>query len=308
MAQASPQVEDGYTRIANEFLEAFMAADYPASVLRFMLVVMRETWGWGRREARIPTKRFVDVFGGVTDRRIQQIRDDCLRHNLLEVDGGDQFDVPVYRIQKHYTDWLTWKSLKPWDPPHPPGPSQKEEVRTEPLASQKEDLPTPRKEEVRSTCEGEGSLFKESSKDKERKNDSSSDASGEAPPPEPSKEDQLRELRNGVPTEDLSLIDEYLDNAADKNQSGIITIGRRVNETRELLKLRDDLGEGPWRYGMAAANRQRAPALNYVKKAAGSWKLSSSGSGTRTYAAPQQSDAPEETVRGWANVLGGGDQ
>lgn len=114
--QASPQVEDGYTRIADEFLEALICADYPASVLRFMLVVVRETWGWQRKEAKIPTKRFVEAFG-VTERRVRQIRDDCLRHNLIEVESGEQFDTPIYRVQKRYMDWLTWKTNNPWEGP-----------------------------------------------------------------------------------------------------------------------------------------------------------------------------------------------
>jgi hypothetical protein len=60
--------------------------------------------------------------------------------------------------------------------------------------------------------------------------------------------------------------------------------------------LRDDLGEGPWRYGMDAANRAGAPNPNYVKKAAGSWKPTADG--TRTYAAPQEPDAPEANEDG----------
>lgn len=114
MAQASPQVEDGYTRIADEYLEALVAADYPASVLRFVLAVVRETWGWQRKEAAIPTKRFM-VLLEVGRRRVYQIRDDAVRHNLIECDEGEHSDTPVYRVQKHWTDWLVWKSEKTWD-------------------------------------------------------------------------------------------------------------------------------------------------------------------------------------------------
>lgn len=113
----------------------------------------------------------------------------------------------------------------------------------------------------------------------------------------PSIEDQLGDLRADVPTEELALIDEYLDHAAAENKSGTITLGRRVNETRDLLDLRETLGEGPWRYGMSAANRKSAPNLNYVKKAAGSWKpktarASPVGDG-------HLDDLPETTTVGW---------
>jgi phage replication O-like protein O len=114
MPEPSPQLEDGYTRIANEFLEALARADYPASTLRFLLIVMRETWGWQKKQAKIPTSLFAEAFG-VTERRVRQIRDDCLRHNLIEVESGDQFDTPIYRIQKRYTDWMVWKTNNPWE-------------------------------------------------------------------------------------------------------------------------------------------------------------------------------------------------
>lgn len=86
---------------------------------------------------------------------------------------------------------------------------------------------------------------------------------------------QLQHLREGVPPEDLSLIDEWLDAAASQNQSGTMTMSRRVNETRALLSLRGAVGAEAWRYGMSAALRKEggpALALNYVKKAAGSWR------------------------------------
>jgi phage replication O-like protein O len=154
MSQASPQVEDGYTRIADEFLEALIHADYPASVLRFVLVVVRETWGWQKKEAEIPTKRFVEVFG-VTERRVRQIRDDCLRHNLIEVEHGDQFETPIYRVQKRYTDWMTWKTNNPWE-----GPS-----------TRKTNLPSFPEDEPSDSSEDEPSYLLKRSTEKYREND-----------------------------------------------------------------------------------------------------------------------------------------
>lgn len=107
----SPQLENGYTRIANEWLEAFITSPYPASVKEFVLVVVRETWGYNRKEAEIPISKFQQFFG-VTRARIYQIRDDCLRHNLIEIDEGGQFESATYRVQKHYLDWIEWRPKK----------------------------------------------------------------------------------------------------------------------------------------------------------------------------------------------------
>jgi hypothetical protein len=105
----NPQLEDGYTRIANEWLEAFAVADYPASIMRFVIVVARETWGYNRKEAPIPIEKLREYFPH-TSSRIYQMRDDCLRHNLIEVEDGDEYGAPIYRIQKRYTDWLQYTS------------------------------------------------------------------------------------------------------------------------------------------------------------------------------------------------------
>jgi len=40
-------------RIADEYLEALIAADYPSSLLRFVLAVVRETWGWREMERNL---------------------------------------------------------------------------------------------------------------------------------------------------------------------------------------------------------------------------------------------------------------
>ena len=100
-------------------------------------------------------------------------------------------------------------------------------------------------------------------------------------------EQQLEALREPLSDEDIGLIDAYLDNCAAENDSGEITLGRRLNETRDLIALRDGngqtvgLGVQPWRYGMQQANRAGAPNHTYVRKAAGSWQPHQSG-GSRT--------------------------
>jgi len=78
--------------------------------------------------------------------------------------------------------------------------------------------------------------------------------------------DELLELRKTASREDLSLIDEYLELAAAENKSGTITMGRRLNETRELLELQETLGAEAWRHGMRVALKAEAPNANYVKK------------------------------------------
>lgn len=84
-------------------------------------------------------------------------------------------------------------------------------------------------------------------------------------------EDQLASLTANLPPADITLIDAFLELAAAENKSGSITASRRVNETRALCELQQEIGTDAWRYGMEAAIRAEAPNINYVKKAARSW-------------------------------------
>ena len=46
---ASPQVEDGHTRIANELLEAMCRAGFSARQWAVVMAVVRKTYGYGKR-------------------------------------------------------------------------------------------------------------------------------------------------------------------------------------------------------------------------------------------------------------------
>jgi hypothetical protein len=115
-----------------------------------VLAVVREPWGWRESERAIPTKRFEELLG-VSNRRVYQLREDAVRHNLIEVDEGKHADTPTYRVQKRYTDWLLWKSRKPWDWVRP---SVKDNIQTEGRASVKDGLQT--EPEGRASREYEG--------------------------------------------------------------------------------------------------------------------------------------------------------
>jgi phage replication O-like protein O len=53
LTMASPQVENGFARIANELLEAICQRRCSGAQLRILLAVVRPTYGYGRKSARI---------------------------------------------------------------------------------------------------------------------------------------------------------------------------------------------------------------------------------------------------------------
>lgn len=50
---ASPQTEDGYTAIANEIMEALIAAELSGQEFRIALLVIRKTYGFKKKEDAI---------------------------------------------------------------------------------------------------------------------------------------------------------------------------------------------------------------------------------------------------------------
>ena len=64
-------LDDGYTRIANELLEAVMAADLTARQLKVVMAVIRKTYGFGKKFDRVSNTQIAAMTG------IHQERDDC---------------------------------------------------------------------------------------------------------------------------------------------------------------------------------------------------------------------------------------
>ena len=60
---ASPQVENGYTRLANELLEALCRARLGGREMRVVLAVARLTYGYGEKEAKISLRRLSQLTG-----------------------------------------------------------------------------------------------------------------------------------------------------------------------------------------------------------------------------------------------------
>ena len=60
---ADPQLEKGYTRIANELLEAVCRTNLSGSELRILLYIIRRTYGFNRSYAEIPLSEIAGAVG-----------------------------------------------------------------------------------------------------------------------------------------------------------------------------------------------------------------------------------------------------
>jgi phage replication O-like protein O len=59
----NPQVENGYTKIANELLEALAAIRIPGEAMQVLLIIIRKTYGFNKKSDWIALSQFSDGTG-----------------------------------------------------------------------------------------------------------------------------------------------------------------------------------------------------------------------------------------------------
>lgn len=95
---ASPQLEDGFTRIANELLEALAGLRCPPVVVSLMLAVIRETYGYNRKTSPVSRERLATIMGVSYD-RVRQAARVAEDWNVVVREGRQ------IGIQKDYSKW-----------------------------------------------------------------------------------------------------------------------------------------------------------------------------------------------------------
>ena len=79
-------IDDGYTRIANELLEAVMAADLTARQLKVALAVIRKTYGFGKKLDRI-TNTQISAMTGIHHTHVCKAKNEMIAMNIIVSNG-----------------------------------------------------------------------------------------------------------------------------------------------------------------------------------------------------------------------------
>ncbi len=103
----SPQTEDGFTKIANELLEAFSQIDASGSAWRVFMVVLRKTYGFHKKEDRISLTQF-EQMSKLTRMSVCRGLNELVELKIITVEKKGY--INKYSIQK---DYGTWGSIKP---------------------------------------------------------------------------------------------------------------------------------------------------------------------------------------------------
>ena len=104
---ANPRVSEGYTRIANELLEAMCKYISNPSFLRVSLIIIRLTYGWGRKEALINLKSLATKL----TLTVEYVRAIIVEMELAEMIKAD-FKKPYQAVITFNKDYEEWTFVK----------------------------------------------------------------------------------------------------------------------------------------------------------------------------------------------------
>lgn len=80
-------IDDGYTRFANELLEAIASADLTARQLKVMLAYVRKTYGFNKKTERIADEQIAQLTG-LSRQNVNKAKKELISMNCLFMDGN----------------------------------------------------------------------------------------------------------------------------------------------------------------------------------------------------------------------------
>jgi len=98
----TPQLENGYTKIANEIMDALIKHRIPGEERQCLDFILRKTYGYNKTEDMISNSQFVAATGlkrGNVSRSLRTL----INKNI--VIKSDNKRIPTYRFNKNYRTW-----------------------------------------------------------------------------------------------------------------------------------------------------------------------------------------------------------
>ena len=104
---ASPQVDDGYTRIAHEILEALGRTNLCAYESRVLHILWRKTWGFNKKADRISISQWQEYTGLTASNVCHAIGKLKQRNVILATSdkNGGKGHITEYQFQKNHELW-----------------------------------------------------------------------------------------------------------------------------------------------------------------------------------------------------------
>ena len=99
---ANPQIEDGHLILANELVDALAGIRISGEAMQILWVIIRQTYGWRKKEDAIPLSQFYDRTGITKPHIIKNIKKLVAMGIIAQKGNGTK---KVYNINKNYEEW-----------------------------------------------------------------------------------------------------------------------------------------------------------------------------------------------------------
>ncbi|MDR5611422.1 MULTISPECIES: replication protein [unclassified Arsenophonus] len=96
---AVAEIENGYTRIANELLESLASSDLTSRQLKVMLAIVRKTYGFGKKFDRISDSQIAEVTS-LSRQNVNKAKNELITMCYLIIDGNK------IGVNKTVSDWI----------------------------------------------------------------------------------------------------------------------------------------------------------------------------------------------------------
>lgn len=106
---ASPQLENGHTRIANELLEAMIKYPFSGGEFRIAWAVIRNTYGWKKKESAM-SYGLIATFTRLDKRYIKRVVKCLIEDNVLLKENSETGNI--LGLNKNYRQWRLWINSK----------------------------------------------------------------------------------------------------------------------------------------------------------------------------------------------------
>lgn len=103
---ASPQIEDGYTKIANEIVEAIYKYKFSGHELRMLLLIIRKTYGFNKTEDAISLSQMMKALS-LSKTRCSQVINKLQLQKIVTVTENINGIGKKYKFNKNFEQWST---------------------------------------------------------------------------------------------------------------------------------------------------------------------------------------------------------
>ena len=87
---ASPQIENGYTKIANELLDALCCVDLSGHEWKVVHAIIRKTYGYNKKEDWM-TNTQIMLLTGQTQQKVSQAKKKLVERNIVTENGNKSY-------------------------------------------------------------------------------------------------------------------------------------------------------------------------------------------------------------------------